>query len=110
VKLPGGDEARVPRDKVVRYLLAREHPEGGEKARFFLARGFDPRRPERLSEALREVAATGTVAETLRSEHGIKYIVDGAVESPDGTQVRLRTVWIVEPHDLRPRLVTAYPR
>lgn len=30
----------IPRDKILRYLLAPEHPEGGGKARFFRERGY----------------------------------------------------------------------
>ena len=99
----------VSRTKVTRYLLAPDHPDGGSKARFFLGRGYRTARPERLVDDLLAIARTGTVAETLWTPHGIKYIVDGTVETPDGSRVRLRTVWVVEAMKPRPRFVTAYP-
>lgn len=37
--LPGVDCAQVEHRKVIDYLLATAHPDGGSKARFFLARG-----------------------------------------------------------------------
>lgn len=109
MSLPNADRAVVPRTKVTRYLLAADHPDGGSKARFFLRKGYLTARPERLVDDLLEVARSGTVAETLRTPHGTKHIVDGTVDTPDGSRVRLRTVWIVEPVDPRPRFVTAYP-
>jgi len=36
----------VPREKLVAYLLNPKHPEGGSKARFFMALGFAPDAPE----------------------------------------------------------------
>ncbi|MGX7703302.1 DUF6883 domain-containing protein [Methylobacterium sp. Gmos1] len=42
----------VPGSKLVHYLLNVDHPKGGPKARFFLAFGFDPARPEVMAEAL----------------------------------------------------------
>jgi hypothetical protein len=36
--------------------------------------------------------------------------VSGALETPDGRNPLVRTVWFVGFDDLRPRLVTAYPR
>lgn len=110
MKLPAGDRAIVPRAKIRDYLLAPDHPEGEGKARFFLARGYAPGRPGELTEGLREIARTGTLVETIETAYGRKHIVDGVIESPDGTRARLRTVWIVEPEWLRPRFVTAYPR
>jgi hypothetical protein len=46
----------------------------------------------------------------MTSVHGQKYIVDGMVLTPMGQDVIVRTVWIVDKGENRPRLVTAYPR
>lgn len=110
MKLPGGDGAEVPYAKVVRYLLAPEHPEGGGKARFFLDRGYDRARPHELVRALLEIATIGRVKETIRTRHGTKHVVDGIVQTPDGRTAGLRTIWIRPPGERRPRFVTAYPR
>jgi hypothetical protein len=42
----------VLREKLVAYLLNPKHPEGGGKARFFMALGFAPDAPEALEVAL----------------------------------------------------------
>ena len=110
MKLPSGGRALVPHEKVERYLLDPEHPEGGDKALFFHRMGYDPARPADLISDLRRIAREGSLAETIRTEHGTKHIVDGVVSTPDGRRIELRTVWIVEPGSRRPRLVTAYPQ
>ena len=45
----------------------------------------------------------------VESPHGIKYIVIGRIETPSGQSPGVRTVWIVDKGNDKPRLVTAYP-
>lgn len=110
MRLPGGERAIVPREKIVHYLLAPEHPEGGGKARFFLKRGYHASRPEELALALYAIASYGQLKETMETRYGSKYVVDGVVRTPDGRDARLRTIWFVPSGARLPRLVTAYPR
>jgi hypothetical protein len=67
--------------------------------------------PELLINALRTVAQTGEVGETVESSHGKKYVVDGPVSSQtESNRSRMvRTVWIIDRGLEAPRLVTAYP-
>jgi hypothetical protein len=110
MELPNFNRALIDRDKVVGYLLNPVHPDNGGKATFFSSLGFTPDEWFRLAGALRELAARGTVAKILASAHGVKYIVDGRIDRPDGQSPVVRTVWIVEQVAEAPRLVTAYPR
>lgn len=41
--------------------------------------------------------------------HGVKYVLDGRMETPGGDTPMVRTIWIVDRGRDRPRLVTAYP-
>lgn len=107
--LPGAEQARIPRAKLVDYLLSPTHPEGAAKARFFEAHGYRRTSPEDLEATLRDVARTGDVVETVRSRYGRKYIVEGTVRTPAGPLIRLRAVWIVPVDEWSPRFVTAYP-
>jgi hypothetical protein len=43
------------------------------------------------------------------TDYGMRYSVDGTIETPDGRSPGVRTVWQVDTGDGRPRLVTAYP-
>lgn len=108
--LPNADQAHVPDEKVVGYLLSEEHANGRSKARFFRSVGFTKAEAAALIAALLEVARTGSVTDRLQDEHGTRYVVDGSVETPTAHTIDIRTVWIVLEEEQRPRFVTAYPR
>ncbi|MGE3787464.1 MAG: DUF6883 domain-containing protein [Nitrospirales bacterium] len=110
MNLPNGEHAVVESDKVMDYLLDVAHPDGFGKAAFFTAMGFKREAWETLAEALRQVARDSPVTKSMTSVYGQKYIVDGMVLTPKGQTVIVRTIWIVDKGDNRPRLVTAYPR
>ena len=107
--LPNVQSAIVSREKIVDYLVNPEHPDGAGKAAFFTAMGFRADRWQDLANALLELAKSQPVFATLASAHGSKYIVDGAIDTPSGRSVTVRSVWIVDHEGLTPRLVTAYP-
>jgi uncharacterized protein DUF6883 len=44
------------------------------------------------------------------SKHGTKYVLECAMDTPDGNNPCVRSVWIMEAGQNSPRLVTAYPR
>ena len=110
VKLPYHENAYVPAAKLTEYLLSETHPVGKSKARFFREVGFDDTNPDALEQALLEIPRKEDVAETVTSVYGTKFIVEGMLNTPARGPLPLRTVWILEPGDDRPRFVTAYPR
>ena len=55
------------------------------------------------------IAKSEKVNREIVSPYGTKYLIDGDIATPIGITARLRTVWVVEPHNKRPRFVTAYP-
>jgi len=109
VKLPHADQLRVDREKITDYLLSMAHQEGAGKAEFFARFGFHPADWKVLANALRKHGASHPVVKTVASSHGTRYAVEGELESPDGRNPRVRTVWIVEKGSTAPRLVTALP-
>ncbi len=90
-------------------MLSETHAVGKSKARFFRSFGFDETNVATLEQGLLSIAQAETVTEVIQLPYGAKYIVDGFLETPSGTSVKMRTVWIVEAEDARPRFVTAYP-
>lgn len=110
MNLPNGEHAVVEPEKVRDYLLDVAHPDGFGKTAFFTAMGFKREEWEALAEALRQVARDSPVTKSMTSVHGQKYIVDGMVLTPKGQNVIVRTIWIVDKGENRPRLVTAYPQ
>jgi hypothetical protein len=107
--LPNRERAHIPRSKLIKYLLSETHPVGRSKARYFRSHGYTEVNIDLLGDALLAIARHQEVKEESVSSYGIKYIVEGEINSPNGTTLRIRTVWIVEPHDEWPRFVTAYP-
>jgi len=110
MNVPNWERAYVPERKVRDYLLSLSHPVGKSKARFFRGLGFDEATVDQLREELRGVIQRAHVEETERTSHGTKYVVVGSIRSPNGEDVTIRTVWMIEEEGPdAPRFVTAYP-
>ncbi len=109
MKLPGADRVQVDDLKVHGYLLSPTHPVGRFKARVFAAAGFGEPTADLFISELRRIAVSGEVKGIEDIEFGRKYTVPGELQGPAG-QVRVLTVWIQEPDQAAPRLVTVHPR
>ena len=109
MKLKNVSKALVPSYKITDYLLSSTHPSGRYKASFFLAFGFEAGNWRVLASALRKLAASAEVQKVEASPFGMRYTVEGKLESPDGRRPWIRTVWFIETGREIPRLVTAYP-
>ena len=109
MKLPNVEQAVVPRAKVLEYLLSDVHRDGRGKARFFRSYGFGRAEWERLAGALLRHAIVNPVLRTVETEFGTRYVIDGALETPDGRFPGVRTVWFLRTGSSAPELVTAYP-
>ena len=109
MKLPNANRAIVDESKIVEYLLSARHPDGRSKAAFFSGFGFRAQRWVAFARALRDHGSTGDVTGVSRSDYGTRYSVEGSIETPDGRNPRIRTVWIVDSERDAPRLITAHP-
>lgn len=109
MELPNRESAYVPRNKLEGYVLSETHTVGRFKARFLRALGFDETRVGALEQGLLTIARSEDVTDVISSPYGTKYVIDGPLETPTGSRVRMRTVWIVDTGQDRPRFVTAFP-
>jgi predicted ATP-grasp superfamily ATP-dependent carboligase len=109
VKLPNAERAIIPSDKLTDYLLSKSHLIGRWKARFFLSIGFSEAKADELKDALMYVAKTGEVKSAITTDFGVKYTLEGVILGPSGRSAAIRTVWIVETGQDRPRLITSHP-
>ena len=109
MNLPNSEYAYVPHEKLSQYLLSESHPAGRSKARFFRRMGYPEDAPAILERDLLSIAQREEISKVVESVHGMKYIVDGSVTSPNGAFIHLRTIWIIEEASQTPRFVTAYP-
>ena len=109
MKLPNREKAYIPSSKLHNYLLSNIHSVGRWKARFFRAHGFDETNEDVLERQLMNIIHSEDVKDIVTSPHGMKYIIEGELEAPAGSLIKVRTVWIVDKGQNRPRFVTAYP-
>ena len=109
MELPNKSKAYVSLEKITDYLLSETHAVGKSKARYFRSYGFDSRNTSQLVEGLLAIAQNTQVADSERSPYGTKYMIDGALDTPNGVMIRVRTIWIIEKGQDTPRFITAYP-
>lgn len=101
--------AWVEEQKITRYLLNHDHPQGASKAHFFEARGFTLAEWFIFATALVTQGKNNPVCRVVSSELGIRYTIDCNCPTPDGQNPCIRTVWQVADQQTPPRLITAHP-
>lgn len=109
MKLPNAHRAVIEPEKITDYLLSITSPRGRSKVRFFLRFGFSADNWQAFDEALRLQGAANEVVSIVDTAHGLRYRVDGIIETPDGRNPRIRTVWQINTGTDYPRLLTARP-
>lgn len=107
--LPNAERAIVPELKITRYLLDLTSKHGKSKAQFFLAFGFTIDAWEVMAAALKQHAQAHPVASTRETPYGLHYSIEGQINTPDGRNPQVRTVWKIETGEFIPSFVTAYP-
>jgi len=96
-------------DKIYKYLLNPDHPDGASKERFFTSFGFESSRGDLLSHAINEHAEEREIAKEVVSPHGRKTIIRCKIKTPDGRNPCIFAVWIQEEKAEEQSFVTAYP-
>jgi hypothetical protein len=109
MELPNRENAYIPLSKLRDYLLSKTHPVGRWKAVFFQSLGFDETKIDMLERGLIAIANSGDVMDVVSSAYGMKYVIDGLLQTPTAGFINVRTVWIIDKGEERPRFVTAYP-
>ena len=109
MKLPNFEQAWVPKEKITGYLLVTYHKQGGSKADRFIEFGFSIEQWEFLGQALIAHCRNNEVINTESTEFGMKYVIEGDIETPSGTPLYVRSIWQTDWGTESPRLVTAYP-
>lgn len=107
-RAPQADIAVVSDEKLTGYIFNSRHKDGWPKGQFLITHGFDPADLAVVRIALLEHLASNDVAEEELTSFGVKYRVDGPLNTPS-TQVWVRTVWQVDTGQTTPRFVTMVP-
>ena len=109
MKLPNGDRAVVPMEKLIGYCLNPSHSAGKHKARVFAsALGITAETADSLRSLIRIAAIEGEVVQEDETAFGQVFKVDWPV--PQKEQVVLRTIWEITSERPHPRLVSAFIR
>lgn len=109
MKVPNFSRAQVAQAKIVKYLLNDTHPHGKDKAIFFNRFGFLLSHWKLLEQSLLQHVADNEVMNTLTTDEGVHYAVEGLLLTPDGRNPLLRTIWAIDIESNTPRFITAYP-
>ena len=109
MKLPNGHRALVEREKITGYLLSTVDSTDPSKPDFFLRFGFSADNWQAFAEALILQGASHEVVRIDETIYGLRYHVHGIIETPDGRNPWIKTVWQVAAGTDFPRLITAHP-
>lgn len=108
LKLPNAENAVVPPQKLVDYVLNPANAVGAHKARVFAsALGFTAANAADLAEQLRAGVAQVQVSERPETRFGRSFSADIPVTGPRGSGM-VRTGWFIDVGSEIPRLVSAY--
>lgn len=109
MKLPNYENAIVTEEKIRDYILNDNHIDGGNKSIFFQKIGFERSKWKLLRDALLLHCKENDVLNTIETNYGTKYIVEGELTSPDGRNPNVRTIWFIANNEKFPKFITAYP-
>lgn len=82
MKLPNGNKAIIPKEKLTNYILSEIHPVGSSKAKFFRGLGFNEAIVKQLAKSLRDIAKTNDVKNVRKLTYGSNYLIEGAIYAP----------------------------
>lgn len=106
--LPRADEAIVPTEKLVQYVLNPDHPRGCHKTRVFpSALGIGQADRRYLRDQLVAAVVGAPVRGTRITLFGVLYDIVVLVDGLNGSTHPVATVWLVADEDV-PRLVSSW--
>ena len=108
MKLPNGERAIVPIEKLRDYSLSPTHPVGQHKARVLAAVfGWTQADAEHVQALVQEHARTGSATLGLSDPYGLRYTIDVVLPARAGTAT-LRSCWIIRTGEAVPCLTSLY--
>lgn len=109
MKLPNYENAVISEEKIINYILNDFHIDGAHKSAFFKKFGFDSNEWILFKEALLKHCSENEVLKEFETNYGIKYILEGNLNTPDKRNPRIRTIWFIANEEIYPKFITAYP-
>jgi hypothetical protein len=107
--IPNSLEAKIDPKKIVNYVLDKEHPVGGHKAKVFeSALGFNQTNSDLLIKNIQEGVLKFPAVKGAQDKFGQKFTIDMPIVGPNGNTAVVRTGWIFDVGSNTPRLVTLF--
>jgi hypothetical protein len=107
-KLPNGDQAMAPLEKLTDYSLNPEHTTGKHKAQVFKAAlGLTLDDASFLRSKLLDIVGTHDAIPQEPTPYGDRYVIDFELTTSAGTAI-VRSAWIVRKDEDFPRLTSCY--
>jgi hypothetical protein len=108
MKLPNGERAIVPIEKLRDHCLNPTHRVGSHKAHVFESvLGLTAARAAELQQRLLTVARTGEAVLGMQNAYGQRHIVELEMTTTVGTAV-VRSTWVILAGEDVPRLTSCY--
>lgn len=72
--------------------------------------GFTTSNVDILINELINLIRSNDYNKIIENDYGVKYIINGNIQSIDGLKTEITTIWFIEKGDTIPYFITAYPR
>lgn len=111
MKLPHSERALIEREKLMTYLLNLNtaHKRGGAKARLLAQFGYHENNWQQLEMDIRQFHCNAEVDLIRETMYGMRYEIRAALQSPNGRELFVRTIWQIDEGNEFPRLLTLIP-
>jgi hypothetical protein len=106
VTVPNAGRAIIADGKLSKYLLNPDNEAGGPKCRFLNRFGFDSEYPHFLRDALHKHIRDNSAEYKGDTEYGAKWAVRGRIQSPDGRNPYVTSIWQIDHGKIAPKLIT----
>jgi hypothetical protein len=105
VKLP--DNSIIPESKLTGYLLVPQAR--ADKSRFLARAGYTANNPERLMRDLRDQILPMDATAAGSNRFGEYFTIRGLLRGPNGVELRVKTIWMLEHLSGQTRFITLVP-
>ena len=99
----------IPKGKIIKYCLNKEHVKGGPKAvAFEKYLGYTQEKADEFEAFIRNSIKQSEIKHVHTDKYGSKYESISYVTTLDGERIQMITAWIIGHGENAPRLITAY--
>ena len=105
MKLP--PDTSIARKKLTHFLLVWRDED--DKSAFLAKAGYTPENADRLEKDLRSQLLPLDAEFLDGGEYGDKYVIRGRLKGPNGSALRVVSIWMIEEATGKAKFVTLYP-